>query len=937
MIKKKMLVVGGMLLIWSPFLTLTNNGNQFINYILSDKTLDEDVDGNYEITTSYDINFAGEADSFESTQGIWGFDHPKYSQYAYFKDGKAYFDLNEKTTRVSGNFYVIMEGESHSLSGARVWNEQEKVEFDLEDDESLNVKIGSKNKNNIEIKLNNDQLIISYSLDWEGSSKDKLKIVGIEVPNEKYITISNTWAGKYSLVNDEFNISKTNKNLVSRNYANGQQLEQELKPYFDDNSSYQDIENYIRTNKLLVSRDGIPYEFIDFIFLDSNGNEIDKSEKLGGSEIRLQLVSDGKNERVIGESEVLELEIPYFIVETEHQGLNVYDFVENDEVKDSDPTDNMARGYWVYEGNRWVFKTNQLVSLELDAQEIDKYWVDGDWYNLWGSQRKTFEYEQVVDNESQRFDKTIKLENNDGFIEEFRIEYEAERVRDDDVIVSPLNENDLKVSDEMKGFDGNRNQVIDAEEILKSNVVVSPFAVKTKEEYYAFKWDYQKSEWLQIKDEEAQQEGYVFEETGVYGFSSVDEYGNNSFEVVEFVGSELDSVLVNWDITNSEFALDESLALEQGMNANEYQRKTSHEMRMIDTKRVGDEFIDLKRVAIDNEELGMITNQYQNNKVEFGWMRDELEDEINEQLVSYGLSDDDYVIEWNHNNDEVVTTKMKLSYEIVPSGNWTAKGSYQSEFKALVWNDLSEIQIPEQMLVDKTNDYMVGDEFKRLRKGLESVINQQLKAIGVPTESLEYQWNHSDDELISGDEVISYSVTSEDVVYQGVMSDSFVGESYYGLGKVEIDNDKLVEISLEHEGDVFGDYRELMEAEIVRQLDAKGYPVEFIKIEWGIADSEVVEKNDVVSYQLVSKNERFVRGGYQDEFKWEFVPPSKEDKVKLYVGFAGLILGLFLLTMIVALVQKYKRKKIRKARARVGDQYSRSDALDYLNDKEGDE
>ena len=67
------------------------------------------------------------------------------------------------------------------------------------------------------------------------------------------------------------------------------------------------------------------------------------------------------------------------------------------------------------------------------------------------------------------------------------------------------------------------------------------------------------------------------------------------------------------------------------------------------------------------------------------------------------------------------------------------------------------------------------------------------------------------------------------------------------------------------------------------------------------------------------------------------MPPSKEDKVKLYAGFAGLILGLVVLMVIVALVQKYKRKKIRKARARVGDQYSRSEALDYLNDKDGDE
>ena len=922
MMKKKMMVVGGMLLMGSPLLTLIDNGNQFNDYALT--KMKSEYNPNVDVMFSESLRvdeleteLPKSNDLFEKGMGYI---------YWYLPEGVEY----QKVINVEAKGFMYVGNGENYVDNAPDMSEEEILE------------------------RNFDKVVpeISFNL-----AEQRFEIKGIESWN-KYFTsygyqngptmprfsddfmISFEWSddqvNDYSLANDEFDVKAINENLVSRNYPNGKKLDEGLKPYFDDGNSYREVEDYIRDNKLLASRDGIPYENIEFVFLDDDGNEIDKETKLGGSEIRLQLVSNGVNNFVIGESDVLELEIPYFVVDTYHQGVNVYDFVEDDEIGNSDPTDNMARGYWIYEGNKWVFKTNQLVGLEISAEEIDKYYVDGNWYDLWGSQRKTFEYEQVVKNESQKFEQRLQLVNNDGFSEWFGFEYEAEKVRDDDVVVSPLNTADLKVEDEMKGFDGNRNNVIDDKEILKSNAVTSPFAVEAKNEYTAFRWDYQRNGWVQLEGKKGE-EGYLFEDTGLYGFSSIDEFGNNSFEVVEFVDTELNSVLVNWDITKNEFALDESLALEQGMNADEYQGKTSHEMRMVDSKRVEDDFIDLKRVAIDNDELAMITNQYQNNKVEFGMIREELENEINEQLVSYGLSREDYEVEWNHSDDEIVTTKMKLSYEIVVSGNWATKGSYKSEFEALVWNDLSEIQIPEQMLVDKTNDYMVGDEFKRLRKGLESVIDQQLRKIGVPTESLDYQWNHSDDELISGNETIKYEITSEDVVYQGMMSDVIVGESYYGLSSAEIDNDELVAISLEHEGVVFGDYRELMEAEIVRQLDAKGYPVEFIKIEWGIADSEVVKKNDVVSYQLGSKNDRFVRGGYDGEFKWGFVPPSKEDKVKLYAGFAGLILGLVVLMVIVALVQKYKRKKIRKARARVGDQYSRSEALDYLNDKDGDE
>ena len=735
--------------------------------------------------------------------------------------------------------------------------------------------------------------------DW-GRHKDQTPAYNA---SKQFKGLTGHYYGKYSYANDKYDIKQTNKNLVSWNYENGQELSTNSKPYFTSKSTYLDIEEYIKDSNLIESRDNTPLESANFVFFDEWEKEIDKSSNLDTSFIHLKLVSKIEGEKeynpsIIGNSPILDLTIPYFNIETYLDSFNMYEY--NDE---NDVTDNVSKGAWYWENGKWVYKTNTAMGISFDGVNIESIKIGNKQHNLTDDERYTKTYKQFENNMSSSINKNIELTNSNGYSQVFGYEFKAEGVSNSDIDVNTLNPDgdELKVENTKMSFDMNDDGITQGNEIYTANVVNNNFSVvvgnsKGNEyNYIAYKWD--GKNWSKHGVE--QEQGHLFETQGIYGFSAIDEYGNNSFEIVEYdknggIKSGYSDNLEVWNSTNKQYITDKELALQQGMKGSEYDNKSAHEMRSIDNVEQGKSNLkNLDDAYIDNKYLEDVTNKYQSGSTEFGVIKPELEAVIEKQMEDEGYDKESYEIIWDTENNNLVMTDDLISYSLVPNGSWLSTGRYENEFNSLAKVYLDTITISNSELVAITNKYEQGKEFGDMRVKLEKEIASQLEPYGVMRETLDYEWNLKDDDKVYYDTKISYVVNSDDRTIAGSNDGDLKSDTYWNLKHVEINNAELQKIVLDYEGKEFGVYREDLENEINRQLIEQGYPADtWISINWDVVNTTIVEKDEVVSYQIVSLNKNHVKFISDQSFIFGVV---NEPHMSLFIKFLIVIVSIITL------------------------------------------
>ena len=294
----------------------------------------------------------------------------------------------------------------------------------------------------------------------------------------------------YSVSDDDFiseeYINKTNENFKSFKEPKGYKLICQENPFFTNENTYQDIENSIKNYNFISSRDEVPINKMDINFYNLDEILIDKNSNLTTSDIKIKISYSGDDESLEkGETEFITgYKIPYInIDDLSVTSNNFYDF-------DYSVAGNYSQNKWVWNGKEWDLLTNQPFHLSFSADNINEFKIGSEQEILLPGETKEFTHKQIDFNNSFKPINKYKnvscyLINKQDYKFDFNYRYETLSYDDNDVVVSGLNgdpdKGDVLEANKKMWLDNN-DGVVQGNEILKSNLVQSPFTVTTKKD-----------------------------------------------------------------------------------------------------------------------------------------------------------------------------------------------------------------------------------------------------------------------------------------------------------------------------------------------------------------------------------------------------------------------------------------------------------------------
>ncbi|NQX83112.1 MAG: hypothetical protein HRS50_00135, partial [Mycoplasmataceae bacterium] len=646
--------------------------------------------------------------------------------------------------------------------------------------------------------------------------------------------------GDYLETGSKYNwTDESSENLKNLKLNSGQGLKKYENPYLTSDNTYQNIEDYIREHNLIESRDDVPLENMNITFYDEDNKEIEKSTNLNTAKINIKYISkkegeDNFNENVIGETDIIKgYKIP-FVEFRNFDSIdgNVFDFDGNE---NNDVTDNESSGNWYWNGSNWVYKTNMPKEFSLNEDYIESIKVNG---NLTNDNIDVFKFENKLlkeDNSGvvdKQIDK-ITINNKDGYEWKFNIEFLPENHNDYlKVIPSKDNgvDNIIGKQNTKRVFDKNNDEILNDDEIINSTIVDGDFTVSIDDkfsknlrdgnlDYIVFKWDRSKNYW--VKELEIQDPNYKFENDGIYGFSLVDIYGNNSFEVVQKVKKENNSY-TNKSYNENEIKLydysenintpewvsqqyekDLNLAKDQstvsGSSASEnFKKMLVHELRKVNALEQGDGMKDLSAAKIDKSELEEISSSW-NEGVNFLQVKESLKEEIDRQMINSenGYDKNSYKIIWKgiEDNDKV-SYGDKIGLDIIPGSNWKSRGEWNSKKNDIELkptgslNGLSDQN--SEMFSTISNNFEEGQTLDKLiDKGIEKQIIDGIVKKGMSKKLLEdyliIDWkNNESSSIINFNDELKIKLSSKDEKYlKGEKEFIFNSKTWKNLKKVK--------------------------------------------------------------------------------------------------------------------------------------------------------
>ena len=188
-------------------------------------------------------------------------------------------------------------------------------------------------------------------------------------------------------------------------------------------------------------------------------------------------------------------------------------------------------------------------------------------------------------------------------------------------------------------------------------------------------------------------------------------------------------------------------------------------------------FDDLSSITIDDSKLVDITNGYETTKITFGDIKEELNNEVNRQLIKRNLDTSKLNINWDINDDQIVSLNTKLGYHIKPSDE-TFVGSIDSIFDSHTYMNLETVVINVDKITDIFKDTENDTKFIDIKGKLNDEIYSQLLTQGFTNkEWVDINWDVFDNETIHPGDNIKFTLKPskgfKDIVHNTLKDNSF--------------------------------------------------------------------------------------------------------------------------------------------------------------------
>ncbi len=593
----------------------------------------------------------------------------------------------------------------------------------------------------------------------------------------------------YSFENDLYKIDETQKNFYDFNQDTFYKNEI-IKPYFTTNElTYYQLENLIKEWKIIESRDNVPIEYSNIIFYDKNNNIIDKNSFVNSNRIYFDLVSNEEDSGIIGSSQSetsfpdtnghLSFNVPFISYDPFKitNSINVYDFEELD---NEDPTDNESSSKWEWQNDGWHLISNELIEMKISNSDFKDIQVGTNYFELNTGEEKNINYsfftkegeETEYNLISNSIHSEISSNTNYGRNIKFYFDFESQSNNDNiNVIVKNdafLQDGFGAIENRLMVFDSNKNGITDDNEIYKANSVSSNFKIENGENIKSWRWDYVDQKWQEKKYSELINSDGWIDAPGMYGFSKEDEYGNVSFELVEYKGNYVsweESELTNWNISDSvyfgliNYADDHNIQLDE---------LSYHETRALVKRYYSSK--SLNNINIDLNELQKITSNFEQNTIIFSEIQQELENEIYRQLnqqLQINNAKEIFDISWNINPNDYLTLNQFIGFKITPNSlNFDYHGEKIFTFNSNVWINFSNIELDNNE-IEKLTNLPSGIYFSEIQKELENEIYSQLMLLNINIDEVKVSWNKLPNEKIYINDDIEYNISSSNSIYRG--------------------------------------------------------------------------------------------------------------------------------------------------------------------------
>lgn len=792
------------------------------------------------------------------------------------------------------------------------------------------------------IDMTYDEYVVRDENDYYSLEKDEFNSKEVQIQTQKNL---NSLGAISTNSSDEVFL----KSLPSYNFNSSESNIVKKRPYFTSENKYSDLEKIILKNDIIESRDQLKTSESDSFgidFYDESGtNLIDKNSNLDTQKINFRLTTTGDAEEHIiidensndpnkDQSELMTYYIPYFDISFINKDLddnfvhNIYDYDDQNTLMylDGDPSDNTTNFNWEFNKTteKWVLKTNVpfILNANYDNGISAVEWTDGGdlhsdvQLNEENKVITNLTHKQIVKSETNNINYDVSFQpvvGEESF--DFTYSYRGESNFD---AVNILDENGIDIHENpemiVEGYDNvmldidtDENNESTSDKILKGYVVNKPFQFNVDDSYSNIKIN------EDVNGEFGGEKVYDVNETifkpGVYGISVIDEYGNNSFTVVEYAPTpeEQNSILYS---ESEDYEQDyDAFSYQDGTDKVNYDTYTSSELRYLDSYVYEDkesEVIDLNKLLtvdpIKTTKLEEVTNKFElgtmfAEKVDlietdsFGekttrttTMKDELNSLIKEEMYLRGVDSSKYEVVWNNVNDQsIITDDINISYAIQPKGYWQTRGTYTSDFvpKSYVSIDTFDFDLTKLSLI--TNDFIQGitlDDNVVDIKGEEHSINDAIIA-EITNEIV----NQGIDRAIVEENLVFESLvnkSNETPVYYGdeityiVHSNEYIGDGNFNLikgkraltfkaqvrediSKLEIDNNELTNVTKDYFiGTQFLQFEDALKEEVYSQLNEYGINRDEVSIVFDKNQFSPLASAEEISYSIIPKSSKYI-------------------------------------------------------------------------------
>lgn len=702
------------------------------------------------------------------------------------------------------------------------------------------------------------------------------------------------WDGYYDFSSESNSFMQERANEASKEIS-------QLKPYFSNqNTTYADMELYIKT--YLTSSENhaqIPVgNEMNVEFYEPSDTSVlidDKNQGLMSGQIYAKLKSSGTNKDVVGETSLLEFNVPYFnnifldLEENNHLHNNLdsnfignfYDeniktlyanrkgklYINEKNIKDISATDDNVKISFDEEKSEWII---DFTNISEPTKVID---FRIDYYNPINS----FDDESI----SSKLRLNLMLDN--PFFSKYDVSSDSAEVPHDIVKLPDNKLIDLYLTNNNSLILNlnNASNYSDQNNALFSNDFFQDFKVYELDENLI---ETDITDKITILDERKLVFSSEINVPKIFKLVVIDKLDYqysyyfivNGGDLIEYINSITKDPL--W-----KKYIDILIYNEVFSDVDDFMNNVSAGDAYSINNEIANDFDDLSLYEYDNDSFSKLMGDVMyKTKIEniFPFIQESLYTD----LESKGFNKDE--IEINLLPSDGMSIEEYGQHELNPGDkiNIELKGIlYSHTFNKInisiepnVVKDLKLLSIDNDRLSQVTNYIQDESDFNLVVKPkLENELFNQIDAQGIKYESINVDWkvrnineiNPSDEIEVYNGDIISYSITPETGEYINSKEGSFTSKVFDDLSDIELETKSLETETYTHShGQMFGLTRPGLENIVSTQLLLRSIDSKYIQYIWSKSDDELLEHNDKLILKIKSKNSDVIKGETRIEF-----------------------------------------------------------------------